>query len=615
MQTNTSPNSVATADWTVMVYFAADNELEDAAFANLEAMKKVGSLDGKLNLLAQLDTRSSSQTFRYRLHDETTRLKEDVVETLPEINTGDPAELTAFLCWGQKNYPANHYLVVLWGHGNGWQQLTDPHRAAGLTTNSFVTHETLPAGQTLGVNLQGRLHTYPSSYHAVQQPVAEQSSAAVSVMHVPGQKVGGQPLQNFGLGILDDNTPHELAQQSLDVLSLAGLASALAAAKFPAPIDILGMDVCLMGFAELGYAVRESARFLVASEDTIALESWPYERILKHLHQHTRMSPEELSVWIVRDYLRFYSERDRDVTKAICNLTNWYGTVQALRELTQNLLDWLAQPHEKAAVLAQLVLARAYTQSFFVANYVDLYDFCYRLEMLTTKETIRSRCQAVRQALFAGAPAQPEALVFDYGFSGYRVRNARGVSVYFPLVAPAESYGTVQFGQVTGWHELLLKLDEELGDRVNGEQVAAALRGAGALTGIGAVKAGQGNPEKAGQGNPEKAGQGNPEKAGQGNPEKAGQGNPEKAGQGNPEKAGQGNPEKAGQGNPEKAGQGNPEKAGQGNPEKADQGSPERIPAPPTGLFPLPPTVEGTTTDGQCPSPQAELPASSQKAD
>ena len=66
METKTSPN----ADWTVMVYFAADNELEQAAVANLEMMKQVGSIEGKLNLLAQLDTRTSGRTFRYRLGDE-----------------------------------------------------------------------------------------------------------------------------------------------------------------------------------------------------------------------------------------------------------------------------------------------------------------------------------------------------------------------------------------------------------------------------------------------------------------------------------------------------------------------------------------------------------------
>ncbi len=55
------PKPSPKADWTVMVYFAADNDLEDAALANLQMMKKVGS-SPQVHILAQLDTRQSNQT-------------------------------------------------------------------------------------------------------------------------------------------------------------------------------------------------------------------------------------------------------------------------------------------------------------------------------------------------------------------------------------------------------------------------------------------------------------------------------------------------------------------------------------------------------------------------
>lgn len=502
------------ADWTVMVYFAADNELERAAVANLEMMKQVGSIDGKLNLLAQLDTRTSSRTFRYRLADETTRLEEDVIETLPEINTGDPQELRAFLRWGQDKYPADHYLVVLWGHGNGWQPLTEPARAAGLTTNAFIDSSNSKEtnfGHTLGINFQGKMRAYPCSYKESGKQLAE-DVPLLRGTHLLRSKERIDLLEGFDAGLLDDATPSKLAQESRDVLSLEGLTAALAEADFAKPIDILGLDVCLMGFAEVSYAVHPSVRFLVASEDTVPLESWPYDRILRHLYQNTKMLPEELSCWIARDYLRFYSEKSRDATSAICTLSSWYNAAPVIRDFVDNLLEWLKHPGEKAEVLTQIVLARAYTQSFFVPNYVDLYDFCYRLGLLTTKETIRTHCRAVCQALYPGQPFQSDALVFNYGFTGFRVRDARGVSVYFPLVAPAASYGKVEFGETTHWHRFLLKLNEELSGDGDDKQIEAAVRGAGIESLALGVKAGQGNPEKAGQGNPEKAGQGNPEK-------------------------------------------------------------------------------------------------------
>jgi len=34
-------------------------------------------------------------------------------------NAGDPKVLVEFIRWAKARYPADHYMVVLWGHGNG----------------------------------------------------------------------------------------------------------------------------------------------------------------------------------------------------------------------------------------------------------------------------------------------------------------------------------------------------------------------------------------------------------------------------------------------------------------------------------------------------------------
>ncbi|MGV8118296.1 MAG: clostripain-related cysteine peptidase [Candidatus Xenobiia bacterium LiM19] len=44
-----------------------------------------------------------------------------VVETLPDgTKMGDPKSLSDFIAWGMKNYPAEHYVVVVTGHGGAW---------------------------------------------------------------------------------------------------------------------------------------------------------------------------------------------------------------------------------------------------------------------------------------------------------------------------------------------------------------------------------------------------------------------------------------------------------------------------------------------------------------
>ena len=39
------------------------------------------------------------------------------------VDCGDPKVLTDFLKWGMKKYPAKHYLVDVWNHGGGWENL------------------------------------------------------------------------------------------------------------------------------------------------------------------------------------------------------------------------------------------------------------------------------------------------------------------------------------------------------------------------------------------------------------------------------------------------------------------------------------------------------------
>lgn len=106
-------------NWTIMVYLAGDNNLDDAGVVDLGEMKTVGTT-GQIAVLAQFDRAGAKQaTVRYCLKNGTP-LAKDAVLSLGETNTGDPNVLEEFVTWGITNYPADHYLVVLWNHGAGW---------------------------------------------------------------------------------------------------------------------------------------------------------------------------------------------------------------------------------------------------------------------------------------------------------------------------------------------------------------------------------------------------------------------------------------------------------------------------------------------------------------
>jgi len=122
-----SPTSrAADKSWTVLVYMDADNNLEDVGIEDFLEMSAVGSTPD-VNVVVQMDrTPGFESTYgdwtSARRFYVTAGMEPDAPGTdLGEVNMADPAELVSFVNWGIGNYPATHYFLVLWDHGDGWQ--------------------------------------------------------------------------------------------------------------------------------------------------------------------------------------------------------------------------------------------------------------------------------------------------------------------------------------------------------------------------------------------------------------------------------------------------------------------------------------------------------------
>src|SRR6185295_12580297 len=72
---------------------------------------------------------------------------------LGEVNMGDPAVLKDFIAWSKKNYPAKHYMLEFWSHGQGWRMQMLESRIAALQSrfNLMTTPtSTRPVSQAFG---------------------------------------------------------------------------------------------------------------------------------------------------------------------------------------------------------------------------------------------------------------------------------------------------------------------------------------------------------------------------------------------------------------------------------------------------------------------------------
>jgi hypothetical protein len=121
-------------DWTYMVYLDGDNNLEAAAVHDFLEMSSVGSTS-QVAVVAQMDRIAGydasygnwTDTRRFYVVNSMTPIAANGT-SIGEANMGDPATLVNFVQWATATYPADHYALVLWDHGNGWRSraLDDP---------------------------------------------------------------------------------------------------------------------------------------------------------------------------------------------------------------------------------------------------------------------------------------------------------------------------------------------------------------------------------------------------------------------------------------------------------------------------------------------------------
>ncbi|MBI1277913.1 MAG: hypothetical protein GC179_07275 [Anaerolineaceae bacterium] len=140
------------ADWTVLVYMGADNNLEDGLINDLDEFERAGGSTSSVRILALLDRtpdydQSNGDWTDTRLFEPGPDISKDyrtvyppTIDTEPlgdlgEIDTAYPGNLLDFIVWGVKSYPAQHYAIILNDHGGAWYgTVQDETTGHGLLT-------------------------------------------------------------------------------------------------------------------------------------------------------------------------------------------------------------------------------------------------------------------------------------------------------------------------------------------------------------------------------------------------------------------------------------------------------------------------------------------------
>lgn len=316
--------------------------------------------------------------------------KAEVVETLPKVDMGDWRNLVEFVRWSNARYPAERTLVVLWNHGAGWWEGgTDPGAARG--------------GPGAG--------------------------AADLMKGICFDDLSGNHITNF-----------QLRKALLEIKAVLGK-----------PVDVLGMDACLMQMIEIAGELRGAADHVVAAEDVEPGKGWPYDRVARLLAQRPQAGARECAAGIVREHQAAYlaAKEIESTTCSALDLSRADAAVGAVESVARALRERLADPTLREAVEAAAKGVRRFDEK----DNADLPHFLMRLRARVKEDEPGFLLDAALRTLNG-----PDGLVVANLNTGSVARGSHGVAVYLPRGTVDPSYrGATMFARGP-WGDLLRDL-------------------------------------------------------------------------------------------------------------------------------------------------------------
>lgn len=134
------------AEWTVLIYLQADNNLSPFAEYNIKDMQSgIYANSSLVNILVQWDQPRNNRTWRYKIV-KNGRIEDESLTSEMGINPGQ--EIVTCASWVKRKYPAKKYAWVLWNHGNGFSDARNiEEKDRGIlydyTQGTFLTNQAM----------------------------------------------------------------------------------------------------------------------------------------------------------------------------------------------------------------------------------------------------------------------------------------------------------------------------------------------------------------------------------------------------------------------------------------------------------------------------------------
>ncbi len=389
----------AQAEWTIMLYMnGRNNNLEVSALCDFHEMLST-TLSNSISLVVELSldgnrpTRNGTTTVkcpprvdvpywggtrRFAITNKKTGRKDK-----PHTgDLGDPRALKEFVKWARKHYPARHYMLDLWSHGEASPALF--------------------AARTPGIDGQKEL------VEPYQLPLTEDK---IDKVHTEND--GG------AISMYKGGTSHILLNSEIR----EALKKALKSAK----LDLIAFDACNKSMIETAFAMSDVGETMVASEERVPHDGWDYNDWLSTLNSDPTLPRAKLGALLVESYKEFYEEKADFTTMASMDLDKLLPVVDQIDRLANLLIAQLIQQPQlrdtimKAQGETPPYEFQAIDLSFFISNLIMELDKLH----YSDKDTLKA-LRVLEQELLSFI-AQP-----PYASQSSGPRGSKGVAIYFP---------------------------------------------------------------------------------------------------------------------------------------------------------------------------------------
>lgn len=439
------------AEWTVLVYVQANNNLKNYAQRNFSDMSTIGS-SSNLNILVQTYFPQTNGTSRYKIEKGKMILDTHISTNSDGTKSND---LIDAMRWAVAKYPAKKYALVLWNHGIG---ILDPawgNRSPFRGTNNFhIDKKILESNPRIQIS---DLTTGTNKTNHLKSDFKFTSSNELAHLSCQFDEIenynnSDKVEECLVRGILfNEQTRNYMNNQSLT----AALQEIKSVVLKNNKLDILGMDACLMAMVEVGYQARNFAHYLVASEEAELAHGWDYAALCEILSKN--LSPSQVAQSIVMAYELCYKNKIQFYTQSAIDLTCMDTLKTYIDELAYNIK--LCKNTNSNLTETLLKKSRNTCLQFSAASYIDLHSFCSEFinqinsikdhkqteskEFLLLKTSLQKISAEIEQAVIACT-------------AGKKFSKVKGLSIYFPTHQLEQSYLQSEFGKNSAWTNLII---------------------------------------------------------------------------------------------------------------------------------------------------------------